>query len=111
MLQKNERGFNLKSLKTRVILSTSLVLEPGTFETSELTLEQAQAWLDDDIDNYCGHQTVRLLGLEPDEERRQCVGYDEALCLRAKERLEFGREYTVDEIKEIGVEFMLIVKK
>lgn len=100
----------LQSMRKRVILSTSLILEPGTFEAEELTLEEARQWLDDDVENYCGHQTVKLLGLQPDTERRQCDSYDYALCLRPKKRLEWGREYTVREIELIGVEIMLIRK-
>jgi hypothetical protein len=100
----------LRSLQRRVILSTALILEEGTFEAKTLSLEEAQEWVDDDVENYCGHQTVKLLGLKPDTERRQCDGYDEALCLRAKERLEFGREYSIEEIRKIGVEITLIKK-
>jgi len=95
-----------------VILSTSLILEEGTFRARRLTQAQAQAWVDSFTpENFCGHETVRILGLEPDRSRRQCDDYDQALCLKACSRLEFGREYAVEEIKEIGVEFMLITKQ
>jgi hypothetical protein len=96
----------------RVILSTKLIIGDGLFEARELNRDEAQSWVDaGPVDNYCGHVTVRLLGLEPDTSRRTCDEYDQALALNAKSRLEFGREYTVEEIEEIGVEFTLITKK
>lgn len=96
----------------RVILSTSLILEPGTFEVSNLSLEQAWEWLNrGPVENFCGHETVKILGLEPDRSRNSCSSYDEALAIKTKERLEFGREYGQEEIEAIGVEFMLIVKR
>jgi len=96
-------------MKTRVILSTKLLLEPGTFRAKEITQEQAIAWLSlVQVENYCGHETDRILGLEPDRSRKNCPGYDEALAVNAKSRLDFGREYTRAEIEAIGVEFTLI---
>lgn len=96
-------------MKNNVILSTKLVLEDGIFEAITLSQQQAQEWVERSCpENYCGHETVRLLGFEPEKNRRQCDGYDEALCLSSKSRLEFGREYTIKEIREIGVQYVLI---
>jgi len=93
----------------RVILSTKLIIGSGTFQAEEITQGQAQDWLSQGlVENFCGHETVRILGLEPDKSRRQCDGYDEALAINAKSRLEFGREYSIKEIQAIGVEFTLI---
>lgn len=94
----------------KVILSSTILLENGSFQAKSISLDEALVWLDDTVDNFCGHQTVKLLGLEPDAGRRQCDGYDEALCLSAKSRLEFGREYSLEEIQEVGVNFTLISK-
>ena len=94
-----------------VILSTKLVIGTGIFDATEMTHEQAQKWVDEhNPENFCGHETVRVLGLVPDKSRKQCDSYEQALCLSAKSRLEFGREYTVEEIQEIGVEYILLTK-
>lgn len=93
------------------ILSTSLILEDGNFEVSTLNLDQAWAWVRErNPTNFCGHETVRVLGLEPAKTRETCPGYTEALCLSPRGRLEFGREYSVEEILRIGVNFRLIRK-
>lgn len=93
----------------KVILSTSLILEDGIFRSRSLTLEEAQAWVaENNPQNFCGHSTVKVLGLEPAASREQCRGYTAALCLSAKGRLEFGREYSVEEILAIGVDFRLV---
>lgn len=96
---------------TRVILSTKLIIGEGHFFVKSLTRSEAQEWVNTSSpDNYCGHATVRLLGLEPDKSRRQCDGYDQALAINARARLDFGREYTKEEIEQIGVEYTLICK-
>jgi len=94
-----------------VILSTALILEEGTFKVTKLTVDQALAWVNNhDPINFCGHETTLALGLEPAKDRAVCPGYEKALCLKPLGRLEFGREYTVEEIDAIGVEFTLIEK-
>jgi len=87
-------------------------LEDGLFDSRAISQKEAQEWLSQGpVENFCGHQTVRLFGLEPDRDRfHQAKGYDEALALKAKARLEFGREYTLEEIQAIGVEFRLTRK-
>jgi hypothetical protein len=96
----------------RVILSTALILDEGTFTSTNLSKKQAQKWLrKGPFINYCGHESVRILGLEPSQKREQCTYYDEALAIRAKKRLEYGREYTQEEIEKIGVIFVLIKRQ
>lgn len=100
----------------RVILSSPILIldkDEAQFHARRLSLGEARAWVeaateDGSIENYCGHETVKILGLEPAQDRRNCDYYDVALCASAKERLEFGREYTIEEIEEIGVDFLLI---
>lgn len=93
----------------RVVLSTKLIINQGNFQAQQLTQDEALTWLcKGPVDNYHGHDTVKLIGLEPDEDRRECTGYDEALCINTKERLTFGREYSLEEIEAIGVEYTLI---
>ncbi len=95
------------------ILSTNILIEDGMWSRLTITLTDALAWVkENSFDNYCGHETVRLLGIEPSKRsRKQCEGYDQALCLTANERLEFGREYTLEEIQGIGVTFTLITRE
>lgn len=94
-----------------VILSTAILIEDGEFTRQTLTEGEASEWVRLKAPtNFCGHETVRLLGLEPDRSREQCNGYEQALCLSANERLEFGREYSLGEIEQIGVTFTLITK-
>lgn len=96
---------------TITILSTPLLLEVGEFSMSEISLEQAMNLVNtNEVDNFCGHQTVKLLGLEPDTSRRACSGYSIALTFKVNGRLEFGREYTVEEIEAIGYSIFLIRK-
>lgn len=93
----------------RVILSSKIIIGAGTFEAREITEAQAKAWLEEGpFQNFSGHETVRILGIEPDKSRETCDGYDQGLVVVVKDRLEFGREYSLSEIKEIGVEFSLI---
>jgi hypothetical protein len=94
-----------------VILSTALILENGDFNCRSITLDQAIEFvkLNNPV-NFCSHQTVKVLNIEPAVSRETCKSYDIALCLKPKGRIEFGKEYTVDEIMEIGVYFQLITK-
>ena len=95
----------------KVILSTPMLLETGNFTMNEISLEEAKEWVDNnEVKNYCGHETVRILDLEPAKNREECFGYSECLCLKPNARLEFGKEYTKEEIKNIGVKAFLIKK-
>jgi hypothetical protein len=99
-------------MQAHVILSTTLLLEDGVFEMKTLTKEEAVSWVKaHNPRNYCGHQTVKVLGLEPSTSRDVCPGYFQALCLKPQGRLNFGQEYSVEEIEEIGVLFQLITRK
>jgi hypothetical protein len=94
-----------------VILSSPILLEEGTFEMKTLSLEEAAEWAkSENPKNFCGHQTTKALGIEPSSSREACVRYDQALCLKPKGRMEFGKEYSVQEILSIGVSFQLITK-
>lgn len=95
-----------------VILSTPLLLETGSFDMMRMTIDQAREWVR--LNNprvYTNHQTIKVLGLEPSTSREPCLGYDRALCLKPMDRLEFGKEYTVEEILQIGVQPLLIIKR
>lgn len=97
---------------SKVILSTTLLLSEGVFELKRISVAEALEWVgQNNPQNFCGHQTVKLLGLEPSTSRGVCEDYTEALCLKPAARVEFGREYSLEEIQNIGVEFSLITRK
>jgi hypothetical protein len=96
-------------MDTKVILSTPLLLTDGLFRRRTISLEEAVEWIaKSNPKNFCGHQTVKILGLEPSTSREACQGFSEALCLKPKGRLDFGKEYTLSEIQAVGVEFVLL---
>lgn len=96
-------------MTNKVILSTPMLLTTGLFRMEEITLEEAKAWVaEHNPVNYVGHQTVKVLGLEPATSRDVCTGYNQALSLKVNGRIEFGKEYTVDEILAVGVTCFLI---
>lgn len=97
--------------KVAVVLSTPMLLEPGNFSMSEITIDQAKAWVaKNNPTNFVGHSTIRVLGIEPAATRDVCGRYDSALSLKVNGRLDYGREYTVEDILDIGVTCYLIVK-
>ncbi len=94
-----------------VVLSSPILLEDGEFKRQTITLSEAREWVEvQEPEIFTNHETVKILGLEPAKERKTCEGYDEALVLQPVHRLEFGREYTRQEIEEIGVTAILISK-
>ena len=96
-----------------IVLSSPLILEDGNFEAKTITLNEAIELVNlkgVKVENFCAHQTVKLLGLNPAKVRKDCSGYDLALVLKPKKRLPFGVELTVEEIEEIGVTVVLIRK-
>lgn len=97
------------NVQKRVILSTPMLLTEGEFRMKEISLEEAKAWVaEHNPTNFVGHQTVKALGLEPATSRDVCTGYAEALSLKVNGRIEFGKEYSVEEILSIGVTCFLI---
>jgi hypothetical protein len=97
---------------SNVILSVPMLLEDGVFERTTITLEEAKKWVTDNSPvNYVGHSTVRILGIEPSTTREVCEKYTQALCLKVNGRLDFGKEYTVEEVLAIGITVTLITKK
>jgi len=99
---------NNKSIKS-VILSTTMLLDAGKYVMEELSIGAAQLWVRTYSPiNYSGHQTVKLLGIAPATSREQCKRYDQALVLKPASRLEFGKEYSLEEIEKIGVTAYLI---
>ena len=101
------------SKRVKVILS-ALIPCPGSWEISEESLSVMKSILkleEGEWTNYVQHETVKLLGIEPAEKHSILQGgYDEALVIKPNGRLEFGKEYTLEEIEEIGVTCYLAVR-
>ncbi|MHC4397140.1 MAG: hypothetical protein ACYS1A_15985 [Planctomycetota bacterium] len=96
----------------QVILSSPILVEDGEFTRKTITQKEAQIWVNKNCPtNFSQHQITKILGVEPAATRENTPGYDEALIISPNDRLEFGREYTKAEIKEIGVSFVLIQKR
>ena len=95
-----------------VILSTPMILEEGDFNCQFISIQRAKEWVKEanDVVNFVTHSTVRVLDIEPATSRDVCEGYEQALVLKVLGRVEFGREYTAEEILNIGVQPMLITK-
>lgn len=87
--------------ETKVILSTTILLGTGNWKMEEITLAEARAFATE-AENFCGHPTVKLLGIMPTTDRKECLGYEEAVVIKPSGRLEFGRDYSVEEIEKIG---------
>lgn len=99
-------------MSQNVILSTPMLLTEGTYSMRYLTVDEAIEWVKThNPKNYVGHSTVRVLGIEPATDRSVCTSYDQALSLKVNGRVEFGREYTAEEILSIGVTAMLIERQ
>ena len=92
-----------------VILSTTMLIDEGNYVMEELHLGVAREWVRRNHPvNFSAHQTVKLLDIEPATSREQCKTYDQALVLKPASRLEFGKEYSLEEIEQIGVTAYLI---
>ena len=97
--------------KNYVVLSSPMLLEVGNFNMVELSIEQATQWVEEfSPKNYVGHSTSLIVGLAPATTREVCSVYDQALALKPQGRLEFGREYTKQELLEVGISCFLITK-
>jgi hypothetical protein len=96
----------------KVILSTTILLEEGVFKSQKITQEAALNWVEENKPTcYSNHQTVKLVGINPESvERIECTGYTQALVLKPLKRLVYGVEYSLEEIKDIGVEYVLVSK-
>lgn len=98
-------------MEKAVILSAPILIEDGCYCTGILTHEETIAWVKKfNPTNFCGHQTVKIIGLEPANARHDCDGYERALIIQPIKRLEFGREYSAEEILEIGCVYRVISK-
>ena len=90
-----------------IILSTTILLEEGIFKVEKIDLKEAKDFALM-AENFVTDSTVRLLGIEPTTERKVYTTFDNALVIKAKGRIDFGKEYTKEGIEGIGYELYLI---
>jgi hypothetical protein len=94
-------------INLNVILSTSMLFEEGFFKMERVELSDAKEFAKT-AKEFAGHSTVRVLDIEPCLGREVCDGFDNALVIKVRGRVEFGREYSREEIEEIGFDIYLI---
>ncbi|MFW0837690.1 MAG: hypothetical protein ACKKL5_01690 [Candidatus Komeilibacteria bacterium] len=99
----------METINRKVILSTTMLLECGNWQMRRIDLDQAKAFAQV-AENFVGHDTVRLLGIEPVTERHVCKGYDEALVIKVRGRLSGYCEHSLEEIKAQGYDIFLITR-
>ena len=95
------------------ILSSSILLADGLYKRRTITVTEAKELMKTHVfTNFVGHETVKVLGIEPlpKGERPQCRNFDVALVVQPFERLDFGHEYSVQELQEIGYRIILVEK-
>ncbi len=108
------RGVALKDVKGRKLAITSAFIPvEGTFQFRIISKEEAINLIknNDLIGVFTSHQTIKVLGLKP------CQGrpiYNPELnhiqlWIKPKGRLEFGKEYTLDEIEAIGYDIWVAI--
>ena len=51
---------------------------------------------------------MKIIGVEPEKYRKACSGYDCALVLKPKKRLQHQKMYSIQELLEIGITCLLI---
>ena len=97
-------------MKLKVVIVSSFIPIFGHFRISKISKEKALEILKAaNIQVFSQHETVKILGLEPAKER---ITYepnpnDIQIWIKPKQRLEFGREYSVDEIEKIGYDIWI----
>jgi hypothetical protein len=100
------------------ILNTSILTSFGSFDYTEISLEEAQEAVKDGFDSAVGHQSTcevlsTLLEVNVPLNRvqyEQKTG-DTALVFKLNGRPEEGKILTAEEINSIGFSFGLLVKK
>ena len=63
-----------------VVLSAPIIIGEGAFIATGITIEEAKR-LARFAENFSAHQTVKLLDLEPQTERKNCKDYDIAIVI------------------------------
>lgn len=94
------------------ILSAPIMLEDGVYVREEITKEAALKLINEaeSVINYSTHSTCRVLNLEPATSRAECTSYKHALVIKPNQRLEFGKEYTLEEIQNMDLSYIFICR-
>ena len=86
----------------KVIISSPILLEEGTFRIEKITAKEARKLVEEGgFENFCTHQTTKIIGVTPSRVRKECKGYDIAIAIKPDKRLD-PREYSIKELTTIG---------
>lgn len=96
----------LAVLSSPILIGSDLIARQRVISLSKAKAMIASPYMD--VGVFTNHATIRLLGLEPDKTRKECSYYDVALVVVPNQRLEFGREYSVEEVEKIGYSIKMI---
>ena len=91
-----------------LVVVSAFIPSEGKWDIKKISLEEAKELVNKakKVSIYTQHQTIKLINLEPDTERRVYIpqGEEKQLWLKPNGRLEFGKEYSLEELQEIGVQ-------
>ena len=97
----------------KVSVTSAFIPVEGKFEFRVVTKEEAKKISKENelVGVYTGHQTVKVLGLTPAEGRPVYTPEPTHIQLWIKPhgRLEFGREYSLEEIETIGYDIWVAI--
>jgi len=90
----------------KVAITSAFIPVQGKFKFKIISKQDAISLIKTNelVGIFTGHQTVKILGLKPVQGRPVYNPQPDhiQLWIKPKGRLEFGKEYTIEEIEEIG---------
>jgi len=95
----------------KVVIVSAFIPCEGIYEIKRISKDEAIDLINKNelAGIYTNHQTIKILGLEPCQGRPifNPNGDEIQLWIKPKGRLEFGREYSIEEIEEIGYDIWI----
>jgi len=97
----------------KVYVMSAFVPVEGFYQISKIPLDKAKRIISssEEVIVASQHETVKLLGLFPAKERITVKEDDLKgalqIWIKPKERLQFGKEYSLEELEEIGYDIWL----
>ena len=95
----------------KIVIVSAFIPAEGIYEIKKVNKDEAIKNINENelVGIYTNHQTIKILGLEPCNGRPvfNPTGKEIQLWIKPKGRLEFGREYSIEEIEEIGYDIWI----
>jgi hypothetical protein len=95
----------------KVVILSAFIPYESVFSIRRISREEAIKIINkaDKVDIYTQHETIKILGLSPAKERAMYIPErgDVQIWIKPHKRLEPGREYTLEEIEEIGYDIWI----